>query len=79
MVSLLIQTQQLAMEVIVNNQETVVLGGIYEQTSEREEAGVPVLRKIPVLGGLLFRHPATVSRTQVIVDFCDAPDNYANS
>ena len=50
-----IRTQRLNTEVMVNNRATVVLGGIYEQAVQREEVGVPVLRKIPILG-VLFRH-----------------------
>jgi type IV pilus assembly protein PilQ len=36
----------------VKDGETLVIGGIYENTKKREERGVPVLRKIPILGWL---------------------------
>jgi type IV pilus assembly protein PilQ len=39
-------------EVVVNNGETVVLGGIYIKSEGQSEAGVPFLSKIPVLGWL---------------------------
>jgi type IV pilus assembly protein PilQ len=39
-------------EVLVNNGETLVLGGIYEDRSENNVTGVPVLKDIPLLGWL---------------------------
>jgi type IV pilus secretin PilQ/predicted competence protein len=41
--------------VLVQNQETVVLGGIFRQTSDETETGIPYLRNVPGLGWLFKR------------------------
>ncbi|WP_158583387.1 type IV pilus secretin family protein [Salinisphaera sp. Q1T1-3] len=47
-----IDTRSLNTQVLVNNGDTVVLGGIYEQNNTNQTGGVPFLRKIPLLGAL---------------------------
>jgi len=49
-----IATRQIKTYVLVKNNHTVVLGGIYESNKEKNEEGLPFLSKIPVLG-LLFQ------------------------
>ncbi len=49
-----IRTQELSTEVLLKNNETVVLGGIYEESDHHQVSGVPILSKIPLLG-LLFQ------------------------
>lgn len=49
-----INTREVNTQVLVNDGETVVLGGIYEQTYSEEEDKVPFLGDIPFLG-VLFR------------------------
>ncbi|KPA53601.1 fimbrial protein [Photobacterium leiognathi subsp. mandapamensis] len=50
-----IDTQRIGTQVLVNNGETVVLGGIYQHSMTNVTRKVPVLGDIPVLGAL-FRH-----------------------
>jgi len=50
-----IDTREVGTQVLVNNGDTVVLGGIYEQTKRNEVDKVPFLGDIPVLG-YFFRH-----------------------
>lgn len=50
-----INTHEIETHVIVNNSETIVLGGIYEQTQRNQVERVPFLGKLPVVG-ILFRH-----------------------
>ncbi len=47
-----IETRAVQTQVLVDNGETVVLGGIYEQTRLDEIDSVPVLGDVPVLGAL---------------------------
>jgi len=49
-----IDTQALNTQVLVNNGETVVLGGIFEQTKRKDATKVPFLGDLPYFG-LLFR------------------------
>ncbi|MEM1081184.1 MAG: type IV pilus secretin PilQ, partial [Pseudomonadota bacterium] len=53
-----IDTRELGTNVLVENGQTVVLGGIYEETRNFNTTKVPVLGDMPVLGSL-FRRRAT--------------------
>ncbi|MGF1730640.1 type IV pilus secretin PilQ family protein [Photobacterium kasasachensis] len=50
-----IDTQRIGTQVLVNNGETVVLGGIYQHQTNNSIRKVPVLGDLPILGAL-FRH-----------------------
>jgi len=50
-----IDTQRIGTQVLVNNGETIVLGGIYQQSIISTVSKVPVLGDIPYFGGL-FRN-----------------------
>jgi type IV pilus assembly protein PilQ len=50
-----IDKRELETEVMVNNGETVVLGGVFEQTKRDDVSKVPLLGDIPLLG-YLFRN-----------------------
>ncbi|HHH35685.1 MAG TPA: type IV pilus secretin PilQ [Gammaproteobacteria bacterium] len=47
-----IDTREVRTQVLVDNGETVVLGGIYEQTRNNTVNKVPLLGDVPLLGGL---------------------------
>jgi len=47
-----INTRSLTTQVLVNDGETVVLGGIYEQENRDVSDRVPILSEIPILGAL---------------------------
>ncbi|MCP3675616.1 MAG: type IV pilus secretin PilQ [Gammaproteobacteria bacterium] len=63
-----INTQQVTTQVLVDNGQTVVLGGIYQQRTNRDETKVPVLGDIPYLGWM-FRHKADTSQKQELLIF----------
>jgi len=50
-----IDTREVTTQVLVNNGDTVVLGGIYEQVTRNEVDKVPFLGDIPLIG-YFFRH-----------------------
>jgi type IV pilus assembly protein PilQ len=50
-----INTQEVSTQVLVNNGDTVVLGGIFENKTRNEINKVPVLGDLPLIG-VLFRH-----------------------
>ena len=54
-----INTREINTQALVDNGETVVLGGIYEQTRSKEVDKVPFLGDLPVVGGL-FRQTRQV-------------------
>lgn len=50
-----IDTREVQTQVLVNNGDTIVLGGVYEQISQDAVDKIPVLGDLPLLG-FLFRH-----------------------
>jgi len=50
-----IDTREVQTQVLVNNGDTIVLGGIYEQVTRDEVDKIPLLGDIPLVG-FLFRH-----------------------
>ena len=50
-----IDTREVSTQVLVNNGDTIVLGGIYEQVTRNEVDKVPFLGDIPIIG-YFFRH-----------------------
>jgi type IV pilus assembly protein PilQ len=54
--------------VLVENGQTVVLGGIYQQENRNEVSKVPLLGDIPLLG-VLFRNKLLVSNKDELLIF----------
>lgn len=62
-----IRTQELSTEVLLNNKETVVLGGIYEQNDSRTLNQTPWLSKIPLLGLLFHQQQKLHERKKLLI------------
>ncbi len=62
-----IDTKEAQTEVLVKNGETIVIGGILEETKTDTSAGVPYLSKIPVLGWLFKNKSVTVLKTELLI------------
>jgi type IV pilus assembly protein PilQ len=54
-------------QVIVNNGETVVLGGIFEQSERSREQSIPVLGEIPVMGSLFRNRVTSAGQAELVV------------
>ncbi len=63
-----IETQQIQTQVLAQNNQTIVLGGIYEQSAQNREERVPVLGKIPLVGGL-FKQREKENNTRELLIF----------
>jgi type IV pilus assembly protein PilQ len=63
-----IDTREVNTQVLVNNRDTVVLGGIYETTNTRNISKVPLLGDIPLLG-FLFRNTKNVQNKDELLIF----------
>ncbi|AEM48277.1 type IV pilus secretin PilQ [Acidithiobacillus ferrivorans SS3] len=80
-----IDTQQVKTKLLVNNGQTVVIGGIYTDSTTQTETGVPLLRDIPLLGWLFKSHLNNVAKTELLVFLTpkviggDAPDGLAGT
>lgn len=63
-----INKREVNTQVLVENGETVVLGGIYEQTRSDNVSKVPLLGDLPLLG-VLFRHTQKVDQKVELLIF----------
>ena len=62
-----INTRSVKTQVLVDNGDTVVLGGIYEQTSSHGETKVPLLGDIPILGNLFKTTSNKSSKGELLI------------
>lgn len=62
-----INTNTITTSVLVNNGETLVLGGIFREESTRADSATPGLGRLPVLGGLFRRSTNTQHRTELLI------------
>lgn len=62
-----IDTRKVQTQVLVDNGETVVLGGIFEKTSTDSSSKVPLLGDIPVLGHLFKVDKQENSKTELLI------------
>ncbi len=63
-----VNTREVNTQVLVDNGETVVLGGIYEQTRTQQASKVPLLGDLPVVGAL-FRSTSRVNKKAELLIF----------
>jgi type IV pilus assembly protein PilQ len=62
-----IDTKHINTSVLVENGGTVVIGGIYAETTKEDETRVPLLGDIPVLGNLFKTKARSTSKTELLV------------
>lgn len=63
-----IDTQEISTQVLVENGETIVLGGIFQQTSTDDVAKVPLLGDLPIIGNL-FKNTQTINEKRELLIF----------
>lgn len=63
-----LDTREIETQVLVNNGDTVVLGGIYEQTKSRRSNQVPFFADLPLLG-FMFKDKSTTDNKQELLIF----------
>jgi type IV pilus assembly protein PilQ len=63
-----IETRQIETQVLINNDQTVVLGGVYETDNSKNVQRIPFLGSLPIVGAL-FRHTTTISRRSELLIF----------
>lgn len=62
-----INTLQIRTQVLLDNGETVVLGGIYEQQTSESVSKVPVLGDLPILGALFRTRGILDNRRELLI------------
>ena len=63
----IISTSQLKTQVLVKNNQTVVLGGIFMQEKREDNKQVPLLGDIPLLGLLFRNHSKLDHHTELLI------------
>jgi len=62
-----IDTREVQTQVLVDNGETVVLGGIYERTRKDEYQRVPFFGELPVVGALFRNRKQTDEKVELLI------------
>ncbi|WP_457567398.1 type IV pilus secretin PilQ [Desulfurobacterium sp.] len=62
-----IDTRNVKTQIMVNNGDTLVIGGIYEQEKSKSQTGVPLLSKIPLLGWLFKNEIVKDSNSELLI------------
>ncbi len=62
-----IDTQRIGTQVLVDNGETVVLGGIYQHSLSNSVEKVPVLGDLPLLGALFRRSSENIGKKELLI------------
>lgn len=62
-----ITTQQLETEITIDNQQTLILGGIREQMDTQNKNGIPLLDQIPVVGSLFTNQKKVHEHKQLLI------------
>jgi type IV pilus assembly protein PilQ len=62
-----IDTREITTQVLVNDGETVVLGGILETEKRENESGIPYLANIPVLGHLFKTKTSIANKRELLI------------
>ena len=63
-----IDTKQVSTQVLVDNGETIVLGGVYEQTTSKDTQRVPFLGDLPYIG-FLFKQELNINDKNELLIF----------
>lgn len=63
-----IDTREIKTQILINNRQTLVLGGIYEKNQQKAVQQIPFFSKIPILGRL-FKHDSQENSQQELLIF----------
>ena len=62
-----IQNRLIESVVAINSGETVVLGGLIQETRANSESGIPFLHRIPIIGKLFGQTSNETFRTELLI------------
>jgi type IV pilus assembly protein PilQ len=62
-----IDTKKVSTQVLVDNGDTIVLGGIFEQTTRTTVEKVPFLGDVPFVGNLFKRTVKVDDKTELLI------------
>lgn len=64
---LAINKQEISTSVTIKNNETLILGGIFQQKQEKTETGLPFISRVPFLGALFANSAEHIDRRVLVV------------
>lgn len=59
-------TTQVSSEVLIRDGHTLLIGGLIRERTETDRRGIPILNRIPIIGGLFGKTVQTVDRSELI-------------
>jgi type IV pilus assembly protein PilQ len=59
--------KELETTLIVKSGDTVVIGGIYRETKQESESGIPGLSKLPIIGWLFKAQTKLLDRSELLI------------
>jgi type IV pilus assembly protein PilQ len=59
--------KNLITKVLVDNRDTIVIGGLYRKTSNSTDTGLPALKDIPLLGWLFKTRSVSDVRRELLI------------
>jgi type IV pilus assembly protein PilQ len=62
-----INTEEVESNIIINNNETIVLGGVYQQTKNHTYVQIPFLASIPLIGNLFKNTSDNDEKTELLI------------
>ncbi len=62
-----IDTREIATQVLVENGQTIVLGGIFEETDSKGESRVPFFGELPIIGQLFRRRTTADDKSELLI------------
>lgn len=62
-----INTTSMTTNILVDDGETIVLGGIFKTNAGQTQQSIPYLSKIPIIGGLFRSSDKTYSRDEILI------------
>lgn len=65
--SQLVSTKEIQTQVLADNGETVIIGGIYQEDEGFDEVKVPFLGDLPILGRLFKKKSSRANRTELLI------------
>lgn len=63
----IIETREAETQIVVRDGETIVLGGLLKDVKSKQEVGVPILSKIPIIGAIFRRNTRDTEKIDLLI------------
>lgn len=63
----LLSTREAETQVMVENGETIVIGGLIKDVKQKEEIGIPILKDIPLVGWMFKRYTEDIEKIDLLI------------